>query len=125
MRFLQTLQHLVLCVVGVSLLSACAVDPAERILPSEVTSRNANAFEGQVRRDLPLGTPKSDVESYLTGWKIDHSYAPGPRYENTFWAAIKDVKYRGSELAWLVIRIHLNAEERVGQITFALEVNVV
>src|SRR5690348_6144834 len=46
------------------------------IPPDEVNLENLPLFEAQLRRDLPVGTAKEDVEAYLTRWTIRHSFVP-------------------------------------------------
>jgi hypothetical protein len=45
-------------------------ESAERILPKSVTWENVAAFEDQVRKDVPIGTPANDVVEYLRRWEI-------------------------------------------------------
>jgi hypothetical protein len=66
--------------------------------PSEVSAR-----ERAIRGDLPIGTPRSRVESYLDEQGIPHSYVErsngSPESDNTEVALI-----RGVSKTWLVRR---------------------
>src|SRR5262245_26563336 len=91
-----------------------------QILPGQVTLSNVEAFKQQMRRDLPVGTPKAEVEEYLTRWKILHSFY-GPAYGpfgNAFGARIPDIALRlGLFPSDLNIKIYLDASDRLREMT--------
>jgi hypothetical protein len=96
----------------------------DRISPSEVNLSNLDLFEAQLRQDLPVRTPKQEVEAYLTRWNIPHSFAdPGIGLgENTFYGTLKNIGVRaGIFMASLAIRIHLDADARVDGIKFRVD----
>lgn len=47
----------------------------EDVHVKDITLDNYKEFEGQLRRELPKGTPAVDVEKYLTDRGIDYSLA--------------------------------------------------
>jgi hypothetical protein len=57
-------------VILVLAVSGCAKQTAAHIRPRDVTMTNVEAYEQQVVKDLPMGTPKKDVEAYLAREKI-------------------------------------------------------
>ncbi|HEY2524765.1 MAG TPA: hypothetical protein VGI29_06880 [Candidatus Binataceae bacterium] len=72
-------------------------------------------LEAQLRRELPPGTPSSQVEAYLTarGWR--HSYLPG---ERSYLAGIINVGPRFSLTREdIAIRIDMNKRGRVTAIS--------
>ena len=97
----------------------------ERIHPSEVTLENVEAFQEQVRRDLPVGTAKKDVEEYLINWGIRHLYLePVPiygRYGNSFQCAIGYIGVRRGFDARLTFYIHLDGIDAVREISFSVK----
>ena len=95
----------------------------KRISPSEVTLSNLDAFEAQMRRDLPIGTPKQDVEAYLTQSKIRHGFTEGRSgpFGPLFQATIENIGRRVVFTASLAIRIHLDPDGKVDEITFRVE----
>ena len=99
--------------------SAWQARASRRIAPHEVTLSNVAAFEKQLLADLPPGTPKREVESYLTQWNIRHSYADEVYGigGNTFYGTIENIgTWRGLFEASLAILIHLDADDRVKSI---------
>jgi hypothetical protein len=96
----------------------------KRILPTKVSLSNVDVFEKQMRSDLPPGTAKDEVESYLTRWKIPHSFA-NSRYPvggNTFQGEIEHIGERMIIFdTSLAIRIHLDGDEKVDEIKFRLD----
>jgi len=89
-----------------------AVD-GHRMLAKEVRLSNVDAFEAQLRRDLPLGTSKADVEAYLAQLNIRHAYV-GPH--NAYQAVIDDIGMRQGFQASLDIWVSLDADEKVKEI---------
>src|SRR5216684_1701933 len=99
MRFLRKhllVPGLILAFVGIAFWSLMQSNPIslqqvrsaittrdERILPSQVSLPNVETFQAQMRRDLPVGTPKEAVEAYLNQlkfryefFKVDSTYDP-------------------------------------------------
>ena len=91
---------------------------ARRILPSEVNLANLDAFEDQMRTDLPKGTAKRDVKKYLDKWNILYNLS----YDGlSYYAAIENLGMRSVFRASLVIRIYLDADEEVDHLAFRVE----
>lgn len=115
--------------VGLSLFailaSVCAAQAQQRIPANKVTLGNVEAFEKQVARDLPVGTPKDNVEAYLIHEKITHSfYSSDPIYGpdgNTFQGTIRNIGVRLIFEGDLAIRIHLNAQDKVDKVWFRID----
>ena len=105
--------------------NAMASNNFERILPNQVTLSNVGLFEEQMRRDLPPGSSKVAVESYLTHWSIRHSFVPpGAIYGpdgNAFFAILEDIGKRNIFTASLAIRVHLDEYENVREIVFRVD----
>ena len=81
---------------------------------------NVEAFQEQVRRDVPLGTAKADVEAYLTRWDIPHQYI-GPRASypplgNSFYGLLEDIGYYHGFTPSLNVRIFLDDTNLVREI---------
>lgn len=96
----------------------------ERILPSDVTMDNHEAFQEQMRRDLPLGTAKADVEAYLTRWRIPYDFF-GPNYGalgNSFHAVVEDLGMYHGYTPRLSAWIYLDDANLVREIRFHLRV---
>jgi hypothetical protein len=95
----------------------------ERISPSEVTLDNLEAFEAQVRRDLPIGTSKEDVEAYLTRCGLPYDFfGPSPLYDgNSFQTTIENIGMRVVFMAHLFIRIRLDQHDKVKEIFFRVD----
>ena len=94
----------------------------QRILPSQITLSNLTAFEAQTLRDLPTGTPRKDVEAYLTRWNIPYTFVGyGPIYGpdgNSFLAALKNIGRFNIFTADLEVWIHLDGDEKVRGVDF-------
>jgi hypothetical protein len=96
---------------------------AQRILPGQVNwSTNLVAFEAQIRHDLPIGTPKNDVETYLTRWSIPH-YFVASRFDgdpdgNSFQCMLNDIGTRIIFQVYLEIWIRLDGDGKVRAIDF-------
>ena len=97
----------------------------ERILTADVTLSNVDAFKEQVRRDLPLGTKKGEVDAYLKRWNFRYDFfEPNPVYGrngNSFQAVLQDIGYRLIFPVDLLIRIHLDGNDEVSEIFFRLD----
>jgi len=95
----------------------------KRISPSEVTLDNLEEYEAQVRRDLPIGTPKEDVEAYLTRCGLPYdSIGPNPLYDaNSFQTTIENIGIRVIFQASLFIRIRLDQQDKVKEILFRVD----
>ena len=110
---------------GADAFNACRAEQpaAARIAPGDVRWANLDAFEAQVRADLPIGTPKSNVDTYLRGWGIPYGYSePNTGLgENSFMVTIKNIGPRMGFTSYLVIRIQLDASKRVSSIDFHVE----
>jgi hypothetical protein len=94
-----------------------------RVITSELNFANIDAFESQIRRDVPLGTSKQRVEVYLSRENIPHGLAqPNSGVgENTFYGTVKNVGTRLGFEASLAIRIHLDQKEKVDKIWFRVD----
>jgi hypothetical protein len=111
--------------------SAPQVTPSEtdanmaRIMPSDVTLDNLSDYEAQVRRDLPIGTPKGEVEAYLDHYNIPHSFIPPntvyPPASNSFQATLENIGVRIIFPAGLLMKIFLDDQDKVREITFHVE----
>jgi hypothetical protein len=97
----------------------------ERISPSKVTLDNLEAYKAQVRRDLPIGTPKEEVETYLTRGGIPHDYFGAypiyGRNGNSFQGTLKNIGTYLIFRANLLIRILLDDQNKVRQIIFRVD----
>jgi hypothetical protein len=47
-------------------------------------SATVDGAERQLNRDAPVGTPRSDVEAWLEGKRVEHSYSQDFRYNTIF-----------------------------------------
>ncbi|MEO3427261.1 hypothetical protein AAFN88_00285 [Pelagibius sp. CAU 1746] len=96
-----------------------------RILPREVTLENLDAFEKQLLRDLPVGTTKQDVETYLKRWEISYTYLPPDsgwlEYSNSFYATLDNIGSRNFLRASLSISIVHDEEDKVRAIWFSVK----
>lgn len=96
----------------------------DRILPSQVTLSNLEAFKEQVRRDLPLGTPQANVEAYLRRWNIPYDFfGPLPIYGpdgNSFRGKLSNIGRLDGYEVDLAIWIYLDANEKVERVEFRL-----
>lgn len=92
------------------------------IHPNQVTLDNMEAFEIQVRRDLPIGTDKEDVEAFLTNWSIEYEYfAPdygSEHYANSYRIVLSNIGTRVFFPASLIIYIHLDESDMIREIVF-------
>lgn len=72
-------------------------------------------LETQLRRDLPVGTPSSQVDSYLTAHGWQHSFLPD---ERSYLAGIRNV---GSRFSFtredIAVRINFDKSGRLTSIT--------
>lgn len=95
----------------------------KHISASEVRLSNLDAFEAQVRHDIPLGTQKQTVETYLSREKIPHFFADSSYEEggNEFYGTLKNIGARWGFPASLAIRIHLDQGERVDKVWFRVD----
>lgn len=59
---------------GALLLSACGEHRGDRLEAGEVTLRNHEAYEVQLRADLPTGTPKADVARHLASQGVEYHF---------------------------------------------------
>jgi hypothetical protein len=107
--------------LGNSTISAAVV--TKRISSGEVRLSNLDAFEAQIRRDVPLGAPKQRIETYLSQQNIPHLFAePNSGVgENTFYGTLKNIGARWGFPASLAIRIHLDHNEKVDKIWFRVD----
>ncbi len=125
LRYRSVKLLIVLVAAGVGLFHGASSSEEMRILPKQVTLSNVEAFKEQMRRDLPPGTEKVDVEEYLTRWNILHSfYGPSPLYGangNAFQGRIPNIGRLYLFPANLFIRIHLDSSERVREIFFRVD----
>ncbi len=126
--------YMVACagLLGVLLVqTSCASEPkrennvavsGERILPDQVNLANLEAFEEQMRHDLPVGTAKKDVETYLNRWRIRYGFIDSaPIYGpdgNSFHAVLENIGKRSIFTARLSIWIRLGENEEVREIDF-------
>jgi hypothetical protein len=98
------------------------VNESTRIDPYEVNLSNLEAFKEQLRRDLPPGTPKEDVETYLTRWRIAHHFSgpnsPARSTRNIFYALIEDIAVLPIYRVSLQIDIRLDDHDSVKDIEF-------
>ena len=97
----------------------------ERILPSQVTLSNLEAFEDQVRHDLPVGTPKQE-EKTITQEGIPHFFRRRSwPYWKYVYGTLKNLGvWKGVFMASLAIRIHIDPKERVDAIKFRLDLSM-
>jgi hypothetical protein len=99
----------------------------KRISVSEVRLSNLNAFAAQVRREVPLGTPKREVEVYLSKQHIRCGFAEpdpdisDPNIQSVFAGTIQNIGTRWGFPASLAIRIHLNGMDKVDKIWFRVD----
>jgi hypothetical protein len=98
---------------------------SEFISAEEVTLFNADAFEEQLRRDIPHGTPKDVVETYLFQHNIGYVFEPASEFAgphgNAFYGSIENIGTRVMFSAHLAIRIFLDPEGRVREIVFRVD----
>ncbi|WP_299398877.1 hypothetical protein [Pelagibius sp.] len=92
----------------------------ERIPPSEVTLENRDAFQEQVHHDLPVGTPKKDVETYLTDLDIAHHFFDGHYggLGNSFHAVLEDLGMYHGFKPRLSVWIYLDDKDLVREVRF-------
>ena len=88
---------------------------AERILPTQVNLSNVELFENQMVHDLPAGTPKEGIDSYLADFKIPHGYW---RDSNMFFGELDNIGTRMGFAANLTFQIHLDVESQLETIEF-------
>ena len=69
-------------------------------------------------KDLPLGTSKAEVESYLDRFGLKYAYVSPHRGLS---AGIDNIGLRGPFQPSLAIWIFLDADDRVKEITFRVE----
>jgi hypothetical protein len=87
---------------------------AHRMTAKEVHLSNVASFDAQLRRDIPLGTKRVDVETYLEQLAVDFSYvAPHHAYS----AGIPYVGVRAVFQASLTFWIMFDEDERVKEVT--------
>jgi len=98
--------------------TAAAIE--ERILPSEVTLENHDAFMDQLHRDLPLGTAKQDVEAYLARWEIPYYFldARYGSFGNAYHAVLEDLGWYQGFTTRLNVWIHLDDTNLLREIRF-------
>ena len=92
----------------------------QRIPPSDVTLENLEAFQEQVRYDLPVGTAKRDVEEYLTLWQMPHDFF-GRSYGslgNSFHAVVEDLGLYHGFIPRLSVWIYLDDKDLVREVKF-------
>jgi hypothetical protein len=95
-----------------------------RIGASDVTLANLDAFKAQLQQDLPIGTPKHEVETYLTRGGFRHLFLDNPvygQYHKTFQVVLLDIGSRLGFTTTLNIWIHLDDGDRVREIAFRLQ----
>ena len=97
-------------------------ESAGHILPRNVTAQNVAFFEEQVRKDIPIGTPASDVVDYLNFWKIKNEFHIQDRTvsKNTILAVLEDLGRSGPFRASLAMYFEL-VENKVASIRFRIE----
>ena len=95
----------------------------KRVHPSEVSLSNVEAFEAQMRRDLPLGTPKANVEAYLKCWSIPYFFADadGTPTGNAFYGTLMKIGKKSKFTGHLAIRIFLDEEDKIREIVFRID----
>jgi hypothetical protein len=95
---------------------------SNRLLPKDVTWRNVDDFESQVRRDLPIGTSASDVEEYLRRWTIGYEFhnPDSSAKTNTIVGALDNLGYRAPFFPRLLFYFSLDAD-KVTSIRFHVE----
>lgn len=103
--------------------STSASGVKRHISSSEVRLSNIETFEAQFRQDIPLGTPRRAVESYLVRQSVPHFFTEqgSGLGENTFYGTLRNIGTRWGFPASLAIRIHLNGNERVDKIWFRID----
>ena len=104
--------------------SAWAQSNVPRIGASEVKLANLDAFKTQLQHDLPIGTPKDEVETYLTRGEFRHLFLDNPvygQYDKTFQVVLLDIGSRLGFTTTLNIWIHLDDGDRVREIAFRLQ----
>jgi len=73
-----------------------------------------------MRRDLPVGTPKADVESYLTRENIPHAFLSADKIyghdDSLFHAVLRNIGIRVIFSADLSIWIHIDQNDRLREI---------
>lgn len=85
----------------------------------QVTMKNLDQFKESLSSELEPGTSKSHVQDHLTALGLEHSYV---ERERTFYAIVPKVgRYRLIYETSLLIRIKLDAEDKVKDIEYELE----
>jgi hypothetical protein len=95
-----------------------------RIGPNEVTVANVDAFKAQFQHDLPIGTPKDEVETFLTRSGFRHLFIGdhiGVEFDNTFQVVLLDIGLTLGFTTTLNIWIHLDQADKVRSIDFRLQ----
>lgn len=116
------LAWLVILVTAATLAYFAAIDDGDRCpqgrMPWDcLTWVTIDRYERQFREDLPLGTPRRNVEDYLGREKIAFS-APSPiRPSDESYLAIKR-ELPGYWQQTLYIAVIFDANDRIGEITF-------
>lgn len=101
---------------------------SEPILPANVTGWNCEAFITQTKHDLPPGTPRAIVQAYLDERKFPYEYVdPDLSYDPKGPAFYSDLYKIGRFLLIfdenLVVRIHLDEQNRLREIVFRVDVD--
>lgn len=93
------------------------------ISANEVTLSNLDAFEAQMIRDLPIGTPKASVQDYITrtGLKCSFVEPRGPDWGNLFGCRIENIGHLGIFSAGLGVGIYLDAKAQVKNLFFRVD----
>lgn len=117
--------ELSLVMASLTLMTAMdSTSASERIRPEDVNYRNYEVFVDEIRSDLPAGTPKDEVQSYLLDRGIGFGNAKDedvrvspPRVEHYIVFLIRGIRkmfiFGHTDLQ---VRIYLSEEGRVSRI---------
>jgi hypothetical protein len=100
-----------------------AIGDYGRIGARQVNLSNLDAFEAQIRHDIPRGTSKKAVEAYLVRERIPHGFADASYGDagNEFYGTLKNIGIRLGFEANLAIRVRLDGAGKVDVISFRVD----
>ena len=93
-----------------------------RLLADQVDLENVEAFKAQVRRDLSVGTTRTEVENYLTRWSVPYDFFDSKygALGNSFHGVIEDLGMYYGFTAKLNIWVYLDNKNTVRETTFRI-----
>lgn len=86
---------------------------------SRITMKNIENFKSTFNSELPVGSSRADVESYLAKLNLEYSYVES---ERKFYAIIPKIgRYRIIYESSLLIRVQMDVADKVEKIEYKIE----